>query len=279
LDQRLIKFGPTSRVDSGARYFAYDEQGHLIGEYDQEGNPGYEVVYLGDTPVALITQTRTGSGSTLNVVTSLSYVYADHLDTARVIVRSGDHAVQWRWDQAEAFGNAAPNENPNNLGVFTFNLRFPGQTFDKEAGLSYNHHRDRRAMSGRYVQADPIGPAGGINTYAYLNGQPTMSVDPQGLAPMPKWWTDGWEPTTPPGNCATAECAAGVLPTPKPNPTECEMQCGLGSADAGARGVVCAAVAQGGKLLGIPGIPVTLACKAIDKHMCMKECEEKKKCQ
>ncbi|MCD2345047.1 hypothetical protein LRH25_32555, partial [Ideonella azotifigens] len=116
LEQRVSKTGPTTRVDGGARYYAYDEQGHLIGEYDASGNPVYEVVYLGDTPVALIIQTRTTTNGVLSVQTSVSYVYADHLDTARVVARASDHAIQWRWDQAEAFGNSAPNENPSALG-------------------------------------------------------------------------------------------------------------------------------------------------------------------
>ena len=78
-------------------------------------------------------------------------------------------------------GNAPPNDNPNALGVFTFNLRFPGQTYDKEAGLSYNHHRDYRAQSGRYAESDPIGLAGGINTYGYAAANPLSYSDSLGL--------------------------------------------------------------------------------------------------
>lgn len=35
--------------------------------------------------------------------------------------------------------------------------------------------------SAHYVESDPIGLAGGINTYSYARSQPTMRVDPNGL--------------------------------------------------------------------------------------------------
>jgi RHS repeat-associated protein len=108
------------------------------------------------------------------------YIHADHLGTPRVITRPSDDKVLWQWDNTEAFGNNAPNENPNGVGAFSFNLRFPGQYYDQETGTHYNYFRDYDPATGRYRQSDPIGLKGGVNTFGYVGGNPLKYTDPTG---------------------------------------------------------------------------------------------------
>jgi RHS repeat-associated protein len=169
---------------SNGDVFMYNEDGHLIGEYSKSTDRMQrEIVYLGDEPVALLTQTVTGTAPSQVVTPNVFYIFSDHLGTPRMITQATDNAIRWRWDEGDPFGLQPPNENPSGLGALTFNLRMPGQYYDRESNLFYNYFRDYDPQTGRYVQSDPIGLRGGFNTYSYIGGNPLSYSDPMGLAP------------------------------------------------------------------------------------------------
>jgi len=163
LGQRVAKTmsGTTTR-------YHYDANGNLIGE--TTGTPHRDYAWLGDLPVAILEGT------------SQYYIHPDHLDTPRVVTNAANTIV-WRWD-SDPFGFFPAAEDPDGNGqLFTLNLRFPGQYFDKETNLHYNYFRDYDPQTGRYVESDPIGLRAGPNTYAYVNGNPLAVSDPLGLNP------------------------------------------------------------------------------------------------
>jgi RHS repeat-associated protein len=167
--ERVRKTG--SDVPNGAaNEYVYDEQGHLIGEYNSTGGIVNETVYLGDTPVAVLTGT---GGATVYSVS------ADWLNSPHIIQNVSKQDV-WTWDHY-AFGDNAANQNPASLGTFNYNLRFPGQYSDAETNLNYNINRDYNPALGRYIESDPIGLAAGINGWIYVNGNPLWAIDIFGL--------------------------------------------------------------------------------------------------
>ena len=171
-------FGGVPLGHANNTYYVYDGAGHLLGEYDGRGGPLQETVYLGDTPVAVLRKSKRQGEQER---TEVFHIYADHLNTPRVITRAADNRIIWRWDSSDPFGLLPPDENPSASGQFTYNPRFPGQVYDVETNLHYNYYRDYDPRIGRYLQSDPIGLSGGINTYAYALNNPLSFADPLGL--------------------------------------------------------------------------------------------------
>jgi RHS repeat-associated protein len=158
-DYRALAANPPSAQI--ATHFLYDPEGRLLGEYGEAGQVEREYFYLEGMPLALIAPT------------GIYYYHTDHLGTPQSLT-DGDRTVVWQAHH-DPFGQASVTTQ-----VVVNNLRFPGQYFDAETGLHYNYFRDYDPSTGRYIQSDPIGLAGGINTYAYVGSNPLTRIDPTG---------------------------------------------------------------------------------------------------
>ena len=127
------------------------------------------------------------------VVNGQTYaVHSDHLNTPRKLTQANGQAV-WQWAYS-AFGDeqpttaakrftsemTVPTTGATSTPEVTFNLRYPGQYFDKETNLHYNYFRTYAPGTGRYTQGDPIGLQGGWNRFAYVEGNPLSMTDPTG---------------------------------------------------------------------------------------------------
>ncbi|WP_171866728.1 RHS repeat-associated core domain-containing protein, partial [Escherichia coli] len=157
LDQRVTK-----TLNGQTRLLIYGLAGNLIEELDAAtGDVLAEYIWLDGTPLSFAQ-----SGQTYQV-------HVDHLGTPKALTDASGQVV-WKASYSP-FGKASiTTQGP------TFNLRFPGQYYDAETGLHYNWRRYYDPNTGRYITSDPIGLAGGINTYAYALSNPIGNADPTG---------------------------------------------------------------------------------------------------
>jgi RHS repeat-associated protein len=98
------------------------------------------------------------------------------------------------WSDTVAWEDSVKNE-----------VLFAGYRFDAETGLYHVRNRQYHPTLGRWIERDPAGYLDGPNLYAYVSGNPAVSVDPTGLcgetAPMPGQVVPlaFWEPPGGPG--------------------------------------------------------------------------------
>jgi RHS repeat-associated protein len=163
LGQRVIK---VNKATGETLHYHYDLSGRLLAESTDKGQVIREYLYRDDQLVGLISEGL------------LYYVHTNHLGAPQLITDSSQQVV-WAADYMP-FGEAAVTvnqlENP---------IRFPGQYYDGEMGTHYNYYRNYDPSLGRYIQSDPIGLEGGLNRYGYVDGNPLVYIDPDGLRGVP----------------------------------------------------------------------------------------------
>ena len=178
----------TSDAEKLGWTYVYAEDGSLLAEYG-EGSAA-----TSGSAQYLWLPTANGPMPIAAVVNGQTYaVHSDHLNTPRKLTQANGQAV-WQWAYS-AFGDEQPTTaakrftsemtNPTtgatSIPDVTFNLRYPGQYFDKETGLHYNYFRTYAPGTGRYTQPDPIGLDGGWNRFGYVGGSSLLYADPKGL--------------------------------------------------------------------------------------------------
>jgi len=231
------------------------------------------------------------SVTVVDPVAQVYYIHPDHLNTPRLIADAAGTTV-WRWDNQEPFGNDTSNDDPNNTGNrFDFPLRFPGQYYDRETNLAYNHFRDYDPGTGRYIQSDPIGLAGGINTYLYVEDNPISFTDPVGLLgsrgnSMPTPPSASWPPAGPLGvklgnpDYTPVPYESGSLNRSEMGVGQCRLYCVIQVGVSGA-GVHFAADGLEHALSGVVKLGVKISARgalvydAYELYTCLKECEKK----
>jgi len=168
LDRRVYK-----STSQGATYFVYAPSGQLL--YEQSAQRTVNYVWMAGRLV----------GISINHG-ALQSVHTDWLGRPELVTGASSPTVTWRASNA-VYDRKVTLDNIGGLNVF-----LPGQYYDSESDLYYNWHRYYDSGTGRYVQSDPIGLRGGVNTYAYANGNPLLRSDPTGLATLQVGVAGSW---------------------------------------------------------------------------------------
>ncbi|MCG3171771.1 MAG: hypothetical protein CALGDGBN_03428 [Pseudomonadales bacterium] len=152
---------------------ARDNAGQLLREHRANGSLVRLYVWADAEPIAQIERALDGSET-------LAYLHTDRQAMPRLATNAAATVV-WRFE-ARAFGEGGAQTDPDGDGTaVNVRLRYPGQYFDSESGLFDNYLRDYDPSTGRYIESDLVGLAGGLNTYTYANGNPLRFTDPYGL--------------------------------------------------------------------------------------------------
>ncbi len=105
---------------------------------------------------------------------SYYYVHTGQIDEPLIVTDASKAKV---WDAAlDPWGQATMLATPTK----DLNLRLPGQWYSAESGLHQNWMRDYDPVTGRYIEADPLGINAGANLYPYTGSNPLNRTDPTG---------------------------------------------------------------------------------------------------
>jgi RHS repeat-associated protein len=150
--------------------FQYGRGGELLAENDLHSGQVADYIWLNGQPIGEV-----NPGSTSGIY----FMHTDRLGTPQKVTNLAQTVV---WNALYTpFGVSSATGT-----LTTQSLRLPGQYYDPETGMNHNGFRDYSGATTRYVESDPIGLGGGINTFQYVGGNPYKHTDRKGLQMAPE---------------------------------------------------------------------------------------------
>lgn len=222
-DDQLLTYNGTSATHDadgnltngplGASFaaFAYDSRNRLTAaggstyEYDAENrrisstHAAVKTTYVNNPNAALwqVLSYQAGSAPRTTCVYGLGLIYTEtdgqplyhHYDLrgSTVATTNATGAVTYK-AAYDAYGRRDDLDGATAATPFLFVGQYGVMT--EASGLYYSRARYYHPGISRFLNADPIGLAGGLNRWSYTKGLPISEIDPAGLAPNQAGATD-----------------------------------------------------------------------------------------
>ena len=158
----------TTTLERTTRHI-YDNNWQVIADIDEQGNIIASYVW-GEGIDKLLAVTV--GGSTYYALTDIQGTVWGYVDSQNNVV------ARWQYD---AWGNVLSEcVAPSAAALATLRYRFQGREWSAATGLINFRMRWYDAETGKWLSKDPIGLSGGLNLYAFCEGDPVNYRDPDG---------------------------------------------------------------------------------------------------
>ena len=160
----------TTTLEGTTRHI-YDNNWQVIADIDEQGSVIASYVW-GEGIDKLLAVTI--GGATYYALTDIQGTVWGYVDSQNNVV------ARWQYD---AWGNVLSEEiDPSAAALAALRYRFQGREWSAATGLINFRMRWYDAETGRWLSKDPIGLSGGLNLYAFCEGDPVNFIDELGLS-------------------------------------------------------------------------------------------------